>query len=925
MFKPITDSLRRMGGSPYSSVNRLARGLIESAPKLEWPQERSLAAKIGDIDLGRPVWWKSRPEHALALAELLQLPVVDLGLHSDTAGSVHAFTRFPELPPLNLREERFCEIAAPRQIGTDSLGKPYGEGWDDLALWFDPHAPGAQRPAREVHWLHVLPGTGLNLLWEWLEARKHTECLRVETLAQCGQRLRSSRPLALRIEQQDLRDIQALALRNPDLAILVVAPFPAPQRPQAEGGIAFATWEYFDTDGLGRKELLLTDPDETGHGILRFEWQLHTDWQDRLLNWAADRMAGTTKETLLTAAGVSKWMRRFGEELNAIRPADLMAICHLCHSTNESLMPHAEIPDAGARMLRHLTKSKPQQANQFSRLARACLMDRRLPWGDALSADTWLQCLGAAAGTLPDLTGLQAIADAPTKVARRQLAGEMRARIENQSLAGLQANGLLVESAGNHFSLEPSFIADLVARDHILELLHADTVDAWAGLCFDPRRRRLVDAALRVSSVDRLHRLQDQMLDMAADNPLAIAAAEALFFAIGNQAAQGIAIPHGLHAIVERVLPALYRDEFSGPMFWTRPSDTREDAADQLTVLWTWSLMAAPPRWQIPAHWAWHFPGWARDFSESFGVEPLFTVAEPYKAPVHERLLDVAAKVADAVTNPETEPKILVPLLLARALREGSQAHQQWLDTVVREPDLADGFLRQVGDSGSAAALLPLYLDAASQADKDAGAWVYKYSPIRRWLLSTVSPSQADGALNEQQRNMLWSQCRMLPPHLRSWILERAEPRKHDDFVRVAIAYAGMADLQVLEKWLDDDWIGQHAATRMWAIAPQASAKLMASIASGDRIGAKAQLVMACTPDHLSSAIDVLRQEPKLLEQALVQRWAQDRIGQAGTLAEVVLALGVRALADSSPPALVSDQREAPFCGSARPAPALSA
>ena len=108
--------------------------------------------------------------------------------------------------------------------------------------------------------------------------------------------------------------------------------------------------------------------------------------------------------------------------MNDLRPADLMAICHLCHSTKETLMPRAEMPDAGARMLRQLTKSKPQQANQFSRLARAYLMDRRLPWGEALSADTWPQCLGAAAGTLPDLTGLQAIADAPTKVARRQLA-----------------------------------------------------------------------------------------------------------------------------------------------------------------------------------------------------------------------------------------------------------------------------------------------------------------------------------------------------------------------------------------------------------------------------------------------------------------------------------------------------------------------
>lgn len=889
-FRPIASALARGG---YSSNDQLARRLIEASKQLDWPSPRSLGAKIGEIDLGRRGWWLKRPEHGEALAALLQVPAIDLGLHAQEPADVHAFTRFPELPPLKLREERPCRIAAPWRLGTDFQGKPYGESWDDLALWFKPDSRAAQRPDRTVHWLHVPAGTGLNLLWKWLESQGRGEYLRVETLSECSRRLQELRPFAVRVDRENAQDLHVLASRELDLPVLVVAPFPAPLLREAERAAAhtFATWEFFEADRLQRRTMALTNPDERGKGIHRYEWRLLPDWQERLLLWVERRIAAATNETLLTAAGVRRWMSGFTTEFDALRPADLMAICHLCHTIPERSLPSSQAPDAGTRLLHHLTGLSSHRAEQFSRLVRGCLTDRRNAWPIQLRGDTWLGYLGTSGDAPADAEAVRAIADAPTKAARRQLAAEVLAAAENRSLAGLQASRLLVQTAGDHYVMQPAFVADLVARDQVLQLIVDSEVERWAALCFDPTRRRLVDAALRVTPLKMLLQVQERVLSMAADNPLAIAAAEALFFAVGNLAACGTAVPRSLHSIAGRVLPSLYRDEFSGPSFWTRSTETSDQACEHLLVTWTWSLMADPPRAGVPAHWGWHFPGWLDDLSEPPTFDPVFMTAEPLSASPHGPLLQVAERMVTRVKGAtESPPAFFTPLLLARAVREDKPAPSGWLEGIVGKKEAEDFFLLRVSDQPVPGWLLPVYLDAATRSKGEQHIWIrFLYSPIRSWLLRSITAEVADQVLNEQQRLLLWSSPSMLPPHLRSWILRRAEPREHDEVVLATIGLIGAPEVEALDRWLADAWFGPHAARRMWAVAPSVAAAQMSSTNAVD--DAQVHLLMAAPPDHLGSVVRLLREKPELLDSSTLTHWAVQTASRAGPLAEEVLAL----------------------------------
>lgn len=889
-FKPIAPALARGG---YSSNDQLARRLIEASKHLDWPSPRSLGAKIGEIDLGRRGWWLKRPEHGEALASLLQVPAIDLGLHIQEPADVHAFTRFPELPPLKLREERPCRIAAPWRLGTDFQGKPYGERWDDLALWFEPDSRAAQRPDRTVHWLHVPAGTGLNLLWEWLESRGRGEYLRVQTLTECKRRFQEFRPFAVRVDREDEHDVHVLASRELDLPVLVVAPFPAPALPKSERAAThtFATWEFFEADRLQRRTMALTNPDERGEGIQRYEWRLLPDWQEKLLAWVERRIGTATNETLLSAAGVRRWMSGFSTEFNALRPADLMAICHLCHSIPERSLPSAHAPDAGTRLLRHLTGLNPHRAEQFSRLVRACLTDRRYAWRSQLPGDTWLGYLGTPGAAPTDAEAVRAIADAPTKAARRQLAAEVLAAAESRSLAGLQASRLLVQAAADQYALQPAFVADLVARDQILSMLSEPGVEAWAALCFDPERRRLVDAALQVAPVKVLLQVQEQILDMAPENPLAIAAAEALFFAVGHLAACGASVPRALHSIAGRVLPGLFRDDFSGPSFWTRPAQEREEACEHLLVMWTWSLVADQPREGIPAHWGWHFPAWPGDLSESTVFDPLFMAADPLIEPGHAPLLEVAERIAAALKGPlESPPAFLVPLLLARAVREDEPAPPEWLGEIVGKREVEDLFLQRVSGQPAPGWLLPLYLDAANESKEEQGTWDrFLYSPIRRWLLRSVTAEVADRVIKEQHRRLLWSIPSMLPPHLRSWILRRAEPREDDKAVLATIGLIGAPEVEALDRWLADGVFGLQAARRMWTVAPSVAAAQMSR--EDVATDARRHLVMAAPSDHLASVVRLIRDRPDLLDSYQLTSWAIETASRAGPLAEEVLAL----------------------------------
>lgn len=887
MFKPVAQSLSRAG---FNSNDSLAEALRKSAPQLPWPARRSLGSKIGELDLGRPVWWTRRPQHLEALASLLQLPVTDFGLHAAEERHLHAFTRFPELPALNLKKERPCEIAAPWRLGTDFRGEPYRESWHELAFWFAPGTGAAARPDRTVHWLHVPPGAGLNLLWQWLQVQGGGDFLEVDTLTQCSDRLSRPAPLAVRLnrEEPDL-DVTVLGNRHPDIAVLVVAAFAAQERSEADAARAFVSWEFLTADERRQKEMVVTEPRAALSGIQRYEWRLYPDWRERLLKWAEERIRKVTDETLLTAQGVKRWMSTFGPGLAQIRPADVMSLCHLCHSIPETALPKAGAKDAGERLIRHLTELRPSVAAQFTRLVRRRLADRRLPWGTALDAQKWADVLGSSEASLTE-EDLRAIADAPSKTARHDMAMKLFATTRENSLHSLEQERMLVQAARNAYTLEPAFVADLVARDHIIQLIAHGDIETWGAFCFDPDRRRLVDAALRASPMSVLVDVHLQLEQYSFETPASLAAGEALFFALGHIAAQCAEVPRTVHKLCDRVLARLRLEDQWSVSFWTRSAEDRQGAAEHLLVLWSWSLVSEPPDIQLSNDLGWFFPGWFSDFSEAHTFDPVFSLPAPFSAPQDVHLLGVIEKIASALPPGNAEvPEFLLPFLIARSLRGETELMPQWLDRVVGKRELEDALLQGRWPSASIARLLPVFVQLSMDSTDDSRGVRYMFSPLRRWILQNTSATQAAELLNEPQRHKLWSEPAMLPQHLRAWILNAAEAGRHDGVVPAAIKNIGASEAGALKRWLDDDTMGARAAGRLWTVAPDIAAAMMASDTTGPT--ARLNLLWAAPEAELRSSIDVIRSCSDVIDAGWLQLWARMILPKAGTHAEAVLSL----------------------------------
>jgi len=93
----------------FGSDDKLAKALRTKFPDIQWPSEqaRTLGTQIGKLDKGARVWWANHPDNAKCLAELLEVPLADLGLHGPANHShVFSFDDFPELPPLDLKREK---------------------------------------------------------------------------------------------------------------------------------------------------------------------------------------------------------------------------------------------------------------------------------------------------------------------------------------------------------------------------------------------------------------------------------------------------------------------------------------------------------------------------------------------------------------------------------------------------------------------------------------------------------------------------------------------------------------------------------------------------------------------------------------------------------------------------------------------------
>lgn len=909
MFKPIEAA---RSADKFKSLDQLAKRLVSDYPGLDWPAPRALAVKLGDIDRGDRVWWTRRSANANALATLLEVPLADLGLHDAPAGDMFEFATFPELPPIAPARETACEIGF-----VDGARERYGD--EELAFWLTPSPPrhAWRGPEHQMSWLQFQPGTGHSFFWAALRASTPHEHLSSRRLLDASERLRQPGNLILRIEQPcEDADVIALGRAHPDLNVLIVAPFAAPTADEGTPATWLPAWDVL-IGAADERVAELKDPAGIRHGIARYEWRLHEDWRDRLLRWVEKRIAHVTNDTLFTARGVTNWLASFPPGWQFVEgPADLLAVCRLCHLSRETALPRVSDVDAGQILLKRVAGADHALSRRFITLVRTRLEARNLGWRGALSRAQWA-ALAPALTSVPDEATLLEIANGTNIAARRQRAKALSEQIRDTGLASMIKARLLVETRADTLALAPQFLVDLVARDQLMQVIRDESVEHWAMYCLDTERRLLVDAALGSMPAADLLVVLDRLEALPADELARIAGAEAMFREVGRRVCGEVALPAAFERLADMVLPRLAAD-CSIPEQWTWPAHDPEDRLEWATICWAWSLWRATPPFDMPPAWVWHFPGWARERA-SVETSYLFLPQVPDQSVLPygwQRMSTLAIQLARTIAQPpEDPPDFLKPMLVAEGLRGRWSIDSSWLESAIghdkgqfTEAAVAL-LLEQLNQIGPAAAarLLPALMEFVLRKRGDGiTGLLFHRSRIRTWVLQNISLAEAMSCLTEEQLEVLWQAPHTLPPHLLIGMLQdpdKVPPARQA--VRIeAVRLMGAGQVDTLSTLLATESLGVVAAERLWKVAPAAAERLL-DAGSGCHSSASLQLLIDTAPAERTGPVAraVLAGLGNLPECDRLG-WARERLPAAGVHAETLARiLGLEIGTGSQPPA----------------------
>lgn len=901
---PIRSAPKYAEFGSYDKIAKILRSKFSDTP---WPgQERSLGVKIGNLDKGQRVWWLNHPDNAKCLAELLEVPLVDFGLHGPASTShVFSFDDFPELPPLDLKREKIWVLGVEHldsnQKGSISEVRETLEEWFRPALWIG-------RSPNEMNWLFVADDLERQLICKALAASGNFEVSFVEVLGDVGNRLMSPKPLIVSVRASGAdEDLVALAHRPENAGTLVIAPFALPVR-KLTSSVEYLGWEQRTLRGSERDTFDLTAPDRPlfGKGVKRWMWSLFPDWRSRLLKWVEAHLNRHKVDTLFTEQEVSRWMDSFdprGEWF--CTTTDMMQLCRMRHFPGKNL-PTATDPAVGSKLVASLFLNEtPSLSIQVRLLAETRWHRREFPWKGALPLKAWLS-LAPISTAMVTRDDLNLIAQGKTAQAREASADRVASLLETGSPDALLASSLLKQGQYGCFDFQHRTLAGLVVRDSLMRQITREPLASWALACFDQERRPLVDAALDAVTVANLAEAADRLHQEAPDSAAVIAASEALFMAVARRIAQGESFPPKLipalmfvaKCVLERL--DLATVELMLPELWSRPTSTQDEQLEWISACWSWSLLLDA---RVPMTGNWLFPGWCDSLPEAaYWLTSLWPEKKCGQLSLAwQRFFFVVDQLVKDLEQPISEPpRILKMAFIGKAARGTWLADPAWWQDLINfdSRDWVDEALWrriELGGAGAAAKLWPSFVAFERGHPTRDDRMTIRLARVRRWLLEQLTHHDALDSFDENARIYLATVPESLPPTFRAPLLQSIAKASLEIWYREPLdffARFGPSAAPALVSYLDHDWypMGTAAATFLWEWEPETAAQLLCK-RSELSISVLHQLIDACPSSHVAAVIDVLLADASLLDASERESWARKHLINSGREAERLVAI----------------------------------
>jgi len=893
------------------SLNKLANELKRKySGVFENLLERTLGARLGELNKGDASWWDRHPEQLRCVLEHLALTREDLAPSTQAAPYEFLFREFPDIPPLDFRKEEACEIGRAVPAERPAVPSDQSMRWRDrdqrsLQFWLG----SAGIPPRVIQWLQIEDAVEREMLVKRLSVAGRHEIIARQAMDDLikhhGHLLHEPTPLIVSIQRSVTPDTleEFAGHRRNDAPRLIISPFPPPLLDSSQAPADDSAQEKLHSDSKTETEVDASHPDRSFADqdagdkqkkpvdtqiptIDRWVWVFKPGWRRKLLEWVGTRLVQTKPGKRLDVNLAYRLLERFDSEARWLSSvSDLLSLCRAIADEKDNMLEEAMAQDNSAnRLVDILFGGGDHSIDLVRHLVRARWADERLDWVGGIPKASWT-------AICPDRC------DADKLIARG-----------------------IITAVGGGFDFAKPVIARLLLRDHLVDVMEKGELAKWAPACFDSGRRPWLDAALDALRSGSLERMGNaiRLEDASAGS---VGAREALFSAIGRRLIRND-FQEGDYrarsAFISEVLPHLAPHPKFGIEPLSRPPMRKQEGVDWIAVCWAWSLAATPvDGWA--GHWL--FPGWSSappaGMMDRLSNSRDNLVSPPGGWDNHpeemSRLFKVAAHWMGTLrTIPDHDPKLPVVFrmaLLAHAAAGKWEAEPWWWLGVLTEQGPENALWdwlranKHISELDMARRWWPSLVAQVEtrleQRDRfQVGGHDESDQPVPSLLYREVcqrmnsSADEAIDLLGPPQRALLCAYPQNLTPALKRALLRHATAngaavRSFDKNRFLARFGVDVAD--ELDGLTSHPQIGGAAAWHLWAWRPNL-AKLMMTSTTTDNVSV-ANLIRQCGFDALDLAIDRLRRTPSVLSPEEREQWIRAWLPDARQHADALFAL----------------------------------
>ena len=905
MFNPIRSAI---GDKSYRV---LARELIEAQSALGQGKATSkpitfeaLAARLGELNSGKNLgWWKDRPDLTNFLIghinkNTIKISRDDLGFEQLEGPHMFKFMDAPDLPCLDLRRKKHWDIAKPRFMPQDGTNRElnYSTRYA-MGYWM------AERDvvpsSKEIEWLHVHDDLEFELLTRRIQALGNRNILMCTDLGEVYTEeenysdFLSQNPLIISVQTStSVQDLHKLIDERNDAPLLVISRFPLP------------------TLTINAGEKIQNNPKDTkdtgkGHWqkINCWEWVFLENWRDLLLSWIGQRLDDPNNKSHFVSGEVKKWLVELDPNYLLVQSTrDVLLISQLVSKHSETILEKHLSSELGLGM------ALIKQILGIEKSGRDLLKQ-------SIEAHWNRLDIALEGDLLPDIW--------------KTLSNDKK-----------QGTDKLFTSDSNGLNFKNPMVFRLVLRDLLIEKIKKEPMHEWANACFDPERRRIVDAALDACSMDDLAKVA-RCLEEKKEAMVFIAVAEALFMAIGRKIHKilnekklnATFIPEDVKClIVYRVFEGLdFSQDLAQP--WSRPLNSKSEQIEWVLSCWAWSLLplpkgiSAPNKWLFPG-WSNHdqlpadLPGWLipraslassqQDDSLEGSDHSGYAQNADFIAVVEEWLSARNGELTTRTIEPYL-PTFLKIGLLRQAAKGKWKTDFGWWHGIIGTPwaeaavsqnlksPYKDGSLKTMAMNWWPS--LVAHIQYRFEEEVSSGfpnPLRSKSSPVFNWVIEQLETdcSKALGQLDDKARSFLEKNPQLLNRSFKLELLKSLALRlPSDDWfgknkwqARGFLLNFGVDAVDGLDAFIHDELLGYEAAQILWKWAPDKAENLLCHDETID-IEAKRNLIKTCLPGSVAAAIESLQRDKNILNSGDLKSWVHLHLPNARNHAAELLGL----------------------------------